>query len=143
MDYDTMIELSEVTLEDCLDLYEKKSVYTIVNDGRVINFVKEDFQLNDLVEKHLILCNKLNTIYEQKNKAYGNSFGETFEKLGLISAITRISDKYNRLVNLATHPDINKGDEAIEDTLLDMANYCLMTYMELQKENNGVANEKK
>ena len=35
---------------------------------------------------------------------------------------------------------INKGDEAIEDTLLDMANYCLMTYMELQKENNGEVN---
>ena len=93
--------------------------------------------MNDLVEKHLILCNQLNSIYEQKNNAYGNSFGETFEKLGIISAITRISDKYNRLVNLAIHPEINKGDEAIEDTLLDMANYCLMTYMELQKENNG------
>ena len=142
MDYDVVIELDNVTLEDCIDLYEKKDIATVINNGRVINFVKEDFQLNDLVEKHLILCNKLNTIYEQKNKAYGNSFGETFEKLGLISAITRISDKYNRLVNLATHPDINKGDEAIEDTLLDMANYCLMTYMELQKENNGAANEK-
>ena len=98
--------------------------------------------MNDLVEKHLILCNQLNSIYEQKNNAYGNSFGETFEKLGIISAITRISDKYNRLVNLAIHPKINKGDEAIEDTLLDMANYCLMTYMELQKENNGEVNEK-
>ena len=96
--------------------------------------------MNDLVEKHLILCNHLNSIYEQKNNAYGNSFGETFEKLGIISAITRISDKYNRLVNLATHPEINKGDEVIEDTLLDMANYCLMTYMELQKENNGEVN---
>ena len=95
--------------------------------------------MNDLVEKHLILCNQLNSIYEQKNNAYGNSFGETFEKLGIISAITRISDKYNRLVNLATHPEINKGDEAIEDTLLDMANYCLMTYMELQK-NHGEVN---
>ena len=96
--------------------------------------------MNDLVERHLILCNQLNSIYEQKNNAYGNSFGETFEKLGIISAITRISDKYNRLVNLAIHPEINKGDEAIEDTLLDMANYCLMTYMELQKENNGEVN---
>ena len=96
--------------------------------------------MSDLVEKHLILCNQLNSIYEQKNNAYGNSFGETFEKLGIISAITRISDKYNRLVNLATHPEINKGDEAIDDTLLDMANYCLMTYMELQKENNGEVN---
>ena len=96
--------------------------------------------MDDLIERHLILCNRLNAIYSQKNKAYGNSFGETFEKLGIISAITRISDKYNRLVNLATHPEINKGDEAIEDTLLDMANYCLMTYMELQKENSGEVN---
>ena len=96
--------------------------------------------MDDLIERHLILCNRLNAIYSQKNKAYGNSFGETFEKLGIISAITRISDKYNRLVNLATHTDVDNGDEAIEDTLLDMANYCLMTYMELQKENNGEVN---
>ena len=41
MDYDTVIELSEVTLEDCIDLYEKKNMSTIINDGHVINFVKE------------------------------------------------------------------------------------------------------
>ena len=97
--------------------------------------------MNDLVVQHLEICNKLNQIYEQKNKAYGDSFGETFNKLGIVSAITRISDKYNRLVNLATHPDINKGDEAIEDTLLDMANYCIMTYMELRKDKNGQKKE--
>lgn len=94
--------------------------------------------MDDLTERHLILCNRLNAIYSQKNKAYGNSFGETFEKLGIISAITRISDKYNRLVNLATHTDVDNGDEAIEDTLLDMANYCLMTYMELKKDEVNV-----
>ena len=32
MDYDTVIELSEVTLEDCMDLYEKKNMSTIIND---------------------------------------------------------------------------------------------------------------
>ena len=41
MDYDTIIELGEVTLEDCIDLYEKKNMSTIINDGHVINFVKE------------------------------------------------------------------------------------------------------
>ena len=30
MDYDTVIELSEVTLEDCTDLYEKKCICTII-----------------------------------------------------------------------------------------------------------------
>ena len=40
MDYDTIIELGEVTLEDCIDLYEKKNISTIINDGHIINFVK-------------------------------------------------------------------------------------------------------
>lgn len=40
MDYNTIIELNNVTLEDCLDLYEKKNMTTIINDGRIINFEK-------------------------------------------------------------------------------------------------------
>lgn len=84
-------------------------------------------------EKHEQICKTLNETYIQKNKAYGNSFSETFNKLGIISAVTRITDKYNRLVNLATNDTIPVGDESIKDTLLDMANYCIMTYMELDK----------
>lgn len=38
MNYDTVIELDEVTLEDCMDLYEKKNIRTIIEDGKVINF---------------------------------------------------------------------------------------------------------
>ena len=41
MDYDTVIELDEITLEDCLDLYEKKNIRTIINDGIIKDFVKE------------------------------------------------------------------------------------------------------
>lgn len=88
----------------------------------------------DQYEKHKKICDTLNETYIQKNKAYGNSFTDTFKKLGVISAVTRITDKYNRLVNLATNPNVDIGDESIKDTLLDMANYCIMTYMELDKE---------
>ena len=41
MVYDTVIELDEVTLEDCIDLYKKKNVRTVINDGKIINFEKE------------------------------------------------------------------------------------------------------
>ena len=41
MDYNNVIELDEVTLEDCIDLYEKKNMSTLINDGHIINFVKE------------------------------------------------------------------------------------------------------
>ena len=33
---------SRVTLEDCETLYDKKNMCTIINDGRIINFVMED-----------------------------------------------------------------------------------------------------
>lgn len=85
-------------------------------------------------ERHEKMCNDLHSLYIKKNAAYGDSFGETFQKLGVISAVTRISDKYNRLVNLVTNPKIDPGDESIIDTLVDLANYSLMTAIELQKE---------
>lgn len=90
--------------------------------------------MDNPVKYHREICNKLNTIYEQKNKAYGNSFSDTFNDLGIISAVTRISDKFNRLKTLAKNEYIPQGDESISDTLLDMANYCIMTYMEINGE---------
>lgn len=83
------------------------------------------------------ITNSMANLYAAKNADYGDSFGQTFEKLGIISAVTRISDKYNRLVSLATKPetDIKVKDEKIEDTLTDMACYCIMTLIELQLNN--------
>lgn len=40
MNYNTVIELDNVTIEDCLELYEKKKYYTVINDGRILNFEK-------------------------------------------------------------------------------------------------------
>lgn len=83
------------------------------------------------------IADSLCRLYEMKNRAYGNSFGYTYKKLGIISAVTRISDKYNRLCNLATNPDIDNLGESIEDTLRDIASYCIMTLMEMKNENDN------
>lgn len=42
MDYNNIIELDNVTLQDCEDMYRMKSMITVINDGRVINFEKEE-----------------------------------------------------------------------------------------------------
>ena len=89
-----------------------------------------------LVEQHKKICDNLNKIYEKKNHDYGNSFGETYKDLGIISAVTRISDKFNRLKTLAKGKNNLVNDESLEDTLLDMANYCIMTKMCLDSEKN-------
>lgn len=79
------------------------------------------------VEKFKKIAEEITSLYEQKDKAYGDSFGSTYDKLGIISAVTRISDKTNRLCRLATNPDIDDLGESIEDTLKDLAAYCIMT----------------
>lgn len=88
--------------------------------------------------RHLDLCNQLHLIFLQKNRAYGDSFHKLYKELGIISAVTQISHKYNRLVNLAKDRNnkIDIGDESITDTLLDMANYCIMTALEIQREKD-------
>lgn len=85
------------------------------------------------IEKHKEICDVLNRLYVRKNSDYGDSFGETYRKLGIISAITRITDKVNRLQNLSVNKNTQLvEDETIIDSLMDAANYCIMTVIELE-----------
>ena len=91
------------------------------------------------IQKHKEICEELNKVYESKNHDYGDSFGSTYTKLGIISAVTRITDKYNRLVSLATKPKEERmvKDESLLDTLMDLCNYSLMTIMEIEQEKES------
>lgn len=93
-------------------------------------------------EQHAKICCELNRTYINKNHDYGNSFSETYHSLGIISSVTRIIDKANRLVSLSTKPNNERKvlDESIKDTLLDMANYCIMTAMELEHDEEDRGN---
>jgi hypothetical protein len=83
------------------------------------------------VEMHKKVCEKLNLIYKQKNDDYGNSFHNTYMEEGLAMARVRLSDKLERFKRLSrTDPKVT--DESIKDTLLDLANYAIMTYMEIE-----------
>ena len=83
--------------------------------------------------RHKEICTQLTSIYKQKNSDYGNSFGEMFAELGIITAITRIGDKYNRIKNLAKSGQQHVKDEAITDTLLDMAGYSILAFRYLKE----------
>ena len=85
-------------------------------------------------DRHAEICVHLNEIYRRKNADYGDSFGETFRKLGIISAVTRITDKVNRLQSLCVHA-AQVHDESVKDTLLDLANYAIMSVIELERLN--------
>ena len=98
-------------------------------------------QINKL-DRHAEICADLNEIYRRKNADYGDSFGETFRKLGSISAVTRITDKVNRLQSLCLH-EAKVHDESVRDTLLDLANYAIMSVIELELSNTRETEETK
>ena len=77
------------------------------------------------------IINNLEDTYKKKNSDYGNSVGDTYEKFGDVSFLTRITDKYNRILSLADKGECGEvKDEALEDTILDLANYCLLWLVE-------------
>ena len=91
--------------------------------------------INNKVATHLAICKQLNQTYQEKNADYGDSFSETYQKLGIISAVTRISDKTNRLISLAGKPEAERlvKDETLRDTLIDLAGYAVLTLLEMEE----------
>jgi len=84
------------------------------------------------VERHMDICKHLNGVYERKNHDYGDSFHDTFVEEGMAMARIRLSDKLNRFKKLSKVGSEQKvNDESIRDTLLDLANYAIMTVMEM------------
>lgn len=80
------------------------------------------------------LTAKMNEIHANKNSDYGNSFDKTLDEFGLVASATRMSDKFNRFKSLIRcSSSARVEDEKIEDTLMDLACYSLMTIEWLTK----------
>lgn len=84
------------------------------------------------VDTHRGICEALNALYEQKNHDYGDSFAKSFEEYGMAMPCIRLEDKLNRLKAL-TKNTAKVSDESIEDTLMDLANYAIMTLVERKR----------
>ena len=124
---EAQIEVSCRTLED-----------TTAPIGAVTIDVKNSITLpvKNKVARMQELATQIADTYRRKNADYGDSFGISVRKYGIIAALTRMSDKWNRLENLILNREKGNdnlvADESVLDTLLDMATYCLMTIMEIE-----------
>ena len=75
-------------------------------------------------EKYISLCKELMNIYHKMDL----SFFVTYQELGIISAITRIQYENNKIKACVK----NDLTENLRESLLELANYCLMTVMEIE-----------
>ena len=93
-------------------------------------------KLAESVEKFTEITSNMAKTYAAKNHDYGNSFEQSLDKFGLVASVVRLGDKMNRIESL-TKKEAQVKDESIKDTLLDMANYAIMTVMWLDKTRKG------
>jgi len=101
--------------------------------------VEDLIPLNNITAITMMKADRIRSIMEgmldifiAKNSDYGDSFSRSIEDFGITAGIVRIGDKYNRIRNLTKRSVQQVMDESVTDTLVDLANYCIMTVMELQ-----------
>lgn len=92
---------------------------------------KELFDTN--VEKFVRICSDMCDLYAKKNHDYGNAFGEIISDVGLPYGVGKLKEKLKRVETLANYEAQVK--ESIEDSLIDLACYAVMTLNCLKKRN--------
>lgn len=92
-----------------------------------------DISLEQKYEIHKQFAAKLNPTYRAKNTDYDDSFGKSIDDMGYVAAVTRMEDKMRRIKALLMNPNQTpQVNESVVDTLLDLANYSLMTLTEYE-----------
>lgn len=78
------------------------------------------------------ITNKMCNTFEVKNSDYGDSFHKLFEECGMTYAYGHLAEKLERINSLRKNEAKVKG-ESMKDSLYDLANYAILTIMELEK----------
>lgn len=84
-------------------------------------------------EQFMAVLDDMAKTFIAKNADYGNSFSDVVAEIGLVAGLVPILHKCNRLKTLLSGNNPQVKDESIRDTLLDMANYCILLSMEIVK----------
>lgn len=124
---------------DIIEYIDKEGDYHLANDNNPYVWNKDMLEpaltvkqtKMDRLDIYKYIINNLEETYKNKNNDYGNSVADTYQKFGDLSFLVRITDKYNRLLTLCNPNNEQKvKDEKIDDTILDLANYCLLWLVE-------------
>lgn len=112
---------------DCrniLGIHNINSYIELITDPSYIKTDEDRFK--DIIDSMLDL-------YKKKNSDYGNSFEQSLDEEGLSASRIRLGDKWNRFKELSKNKTAQVNNESVRDTLIDMANYAILTVIWLDK----------
>lgn len=78
------------------------------------------------------ITDKMFETFKAKNHDYGSSFSNLFKECGMTYAYGHMAEKLERVKSLMKDEAKVKG-EGMKDSLLDLANYAILTVMEIEK----------
>lgn len=79
------------------------------------------------------ILKQMSELHDRKNADYGNAWHEEFQEFGPVCGVLRLYEKTKRLKSLYQNGRAQVYDESFEDTLIDIANYAVMTLAELRE----------
>lgn len=114
-----------------MDKNRRGKTYIVPVEMRTLSNCVDDSLIDENVVSFRAIQDKLVKIYAKKNHDYGDSFNEGCDELSVGYAFSRIFDKTKRFQTLAkgimnNNLSIEVQDETMEDTIMDLANYCMM-----------------
>lgn len=102
----------------------------------------------EYMQFHEDCCQRLVAITRKKNADYTGVTDDPFanfdrvEMLGIATTVqgflTRMLDKFCRLISFSQKGFLEVSDESVEDSLLDLANYCILLAGYLRKTRKSV-----
>ena len=128
-DFAVFISGKDITNDILIKKDDEHGDFKLKQTGEIVYQQKNEQEYTKLMFEN-------RTIYLDKNRKYGDAFTDTIKKYGYISAITRMNDKFNRIEQFTLN-GFKDEEEGLRDSLMDLANYCYMYVMEIDREQEG------
>lgn len=99
--------------------------------------INKNMNQKNLLVRTSIIFEEMQETLRAKNSDYAkdNDAFYNFREFGKLGFLVRMSDKWSRLKGLIVTDKAPQVNETIRDTLLDMANYCVLLSVYLEEED--------
>lgn len=111
---------------ESINQYLKKEVHPKEGEPEADSNKEDTDRFKEITDKML-------ETYKSKNKDYGDSFRNLFKECGMTYAYGHLKEKLERVKSLMSDEAKVKG-ESMKDSLYDLANYAILTIMEIEKQ---------
>lgn len=136
-----VIDFSDINKDEAIDVFPPLAIdplaaYEARRQMIAAELTKatQDALNNPRLMQFKAIADKMAKTFEAKNADYGNSFFDLIAEFGNVAAVIPLANKMYRIKTLVKNGEA-KVNESLRDSVLDLANYCIMFAMELDNQS--------